>query len=165
MIYLYSLIQILSAAIGFYALLGLTFLSSSNARENLCVFIICAVIFYMLHILRSKIDYEAELESIESKPMIDHKENNLFPPASDNKEKIAAAIFALLFGGLGVHKFYLGYHREGLITLSISIIGVFFMFIPTLIMGAIAFTEFLIYVTKSDQDFQNIYVIGRRSWL
>lgn len=81
-----------------------------------------------------------------------------------HKEKIAAALFALLFGGLGVHKFYLGYKREGILMLSVSIIGIFLVLIPTLVIGLVAFAEFIIYITKSDEEFRRVYVENKRPW-
>ncbi|MBA9073526.1 TM2 domain-containing membrane protein YozV [Flavobacterium gossypii] len=74
----------------------------------------------------------------------------------DNK-KIVAGILALLIGSLGIHKFILGYTKEGIIQIVISIV-------TCGIAGIIPFIEGIIYLTKSDADFYNTYQVGRRPW-
>jgi TM2 domain-containing membrane protein YozV len=81
----------------------------------------------------------------------------------EGKNKIAAGLLALFFGALGIHKFYLGYKKEGLIMLLVSLFGSVFIF-PPLIMGLIAFIEFIIYISRSDAEFDEIYVGGQRPW-
>lgn len=48
--------------------------------------------------------------------------------------------------------------------LLVSIIGVFIFALPTLVIGVIAFIEFIIYLTKSDADFDRIYVQNKKCW-
>ncbi|WP_306349625.1 TM2 domain-containing protein [Flavobacterium sp. '19STA2R22 D10 B1'] len=74
----------------------------------------------------------------------------------DNK-KIVAGILALLIGSLGIHKFILGYTKEGIIQIVISIV-------TCGVAGIIPFIEGIIYLTKSDEDFYQIYQVGRRPW-
>ena len=64
------------------------------------------------------------------------------------KNKIAAAIFALLLGGLGIHKFYLGRIGQGI---------VYLIFCWTLIPALVGFIEGIIYLTMSDQAFEAKY--------
>lgn len=64
------------------------------------------------------------------------------------KNKLAAALFAILLGGLGVHKFYLG--RVGW---GVLYIVFFWTFIPA-ILGLI---EGIIYLTMSDEAFAAKY--------
>jgi TM2 domain-containing membrane protein YozV len=64
------------------------------------------------------------------------------------KNKIAAAIFALLLGGFGIHKFYLGRIGQGIL---------YVLFCWTLIPALIGFIEGIIYLTMSDQDFEAKY--------
>ena len=79
--------------------------------------------------------------------------------ATQEKSKIAAALLALFLGGLGVHKFYLGYVGAGIVML----IGTFtLIFIPVVVL--IALIEFIVYITKSDVDFHQTYVVNNRSW-
>ncbi|RDY60137.1 TM2 domain-containing protein [Flagellimonas nanhaiensis] len=86
----------------------------------------------------------------------------------DNK-KILAGILAILLGSLGVHKFILGYNKEGFILLGFSIIayilvcfviGAFLAWIP----GIIGLIEGIIYLTKSDEEFYNTYQVGKKPW-
>jgi len=81
------------------------------------------------------------------------------PPGAD--KKIAAGICGIIFGGLGVHKFILGFGGVGLTMLLISILtcGIAYP-----IMHIIGVVEGILYLTKSDEDFVATYVIGRKGW-
>ena len=87
---------------------------------------------------------------------------NLFEEVG-GKSKTAAGILALFLGGVGIHKFYLGYTRAGLIMLLVSVLGCILV-LPPVIIGLIAFIEGVIYLTKSDEDFYRIYVQNRKEW-
>lgn len=82
----------------------------------------------------------------------------------DSKSKIAAALLAFFLGGLGIHKFYLGCNKAGIIMLLVFIFGFVLFGIPTLVIGLIAFIEFIIYIIKSDEDFYRIYVENKKCW-
>lgn len=76
--------------------------------------------------------------------------------ASD-KNKVVAGVLGILLGSLGVHRFYLGDMTGGLIRLAISVV--------TCGIGSIiGLVEGIIYLTKSDADFQKIYVEGKKAW-
>uniref|UniRef100_UPI00404B29AD NINE protein n=1 Tax=Gelidibacter sp. TaxID=2018083 RepID=UPI00404B29AD len=86
----------------------------------------------------------------------------------ENK-KVLAGILGILFGGLGVHKFILGYNKEGIILLSITLVGIlltclligaFIVWIP----GLIGVIEGIIYLTKSDEEFYATYQVGKKPW-
>ncbi len=86
----------------------------------------------------------------------------------ENK-KILAGVLGIIFGGFGIHKFVLGYNKEGGILLGATLlgillsclaIGVFFVWIP----GVIGFIEGIVYLTKSDEDFYNTYQAGKKAW-
>ena len=79
-------------------------------------------------------------------------------------KKIAAALFAFFLGAFGAHKFYLGYKKQGIIMLLVFLFGWILIGIPSAIIGLIAFIEFILYLTKSDEEFEQIYVIGRKPW-
>ncbi len=81
-----------------------------------------------------------------------------------SSKKIAAALFAFFLGSFGAHKFYLGYTKQGIIMLVVFLLGFVLVGIPSMIIGLIAFVEFIIYLTKSDEDFEQTYVIGRKGW-
>lgn len=74
----------------------------------------------------------------------------------ENK-KLLAGILAILFGSLGIHKFVLGYNKEGVIQIVIT-------FITCGAAGIIGFIEGIIYLTKSDEEFYNTYQVGKRPW-
>ncbi|MEN9991700.1 MAG: hypothetical protein RLZZ224_1402 [Verrucomicrobiota bacterium] len=83
------------------------------------------------------------------------------PPGAD--KKVLAGIFGIILGGLGIHKFILGYTKEGLIMLLVSLLGSL-LCIPTYIIMIIGLVEGIIYLTKSDEEFSRIYIQGRRGW-
>jgi TM2 domain-containing membrane protein YozV len=77
-------------------------------------------------------------------------------PLQENK-KITAGILALLIGSLGIHKFILGYTKEGIIQIVISVF-------TCGIGGIIPFIEGIIYLTKSDEEFYNTYQVNKKGW-
>jgi len=83
---------------------------------------------------------------------------------SGSKSKIAAALLAFFLGGIGIHKFYLGRTGAGIIMLLGGTVGwITFGVVPGII-WLIALIEFIIYLTKSDQQFEQDYVVGSKSW-
>ena len=85
-------------------------------------------------------------------------------PASD-KNKMVAGILAILLGSLGIHKFYLGYTKEGIIMLAVTLVGGMLTFgLASGAMSVIALVEGIMYLTKTDQDFYATYVAGRKAW-
>lgn len=82
--------------------------------------------------------------------------NNPSAPQQGNK-KVMAGVLALLLGYLGVHKFVLGYKKEGLIQIAATIV-------TCGVAGIIPFIEGIIYLTKSDEEFYRIYQVGRKPW-
>lgn len=88
--------------------------------------------------------------------------------AGDNK-KILAGILGILLGWAGVHKFILGYNKEGGILLGISIIGIILSCVGVGILvvwvtSIIGLIEGIIYLTKSDEEFYNTYQAGKKPW-
>ena len=81
------------------------------------------------------------------------------------KDHIAAGVLAILFGALGIHKFYMGLPNAGFITLGISVIGGIVSFgSAAFVMQLIGIVEGIIYLVKSQDDFEKTYITGRRSW-
>ncbi|MEN2414710.1 TM2 domain-containing protein [Flavobacterium mesophilum] len=74
----------------------------------------------------------------------------------ENK-KVVAGVLGILLGAFGVHKFYLGYTKEGIIQLIVSVVTCGFA-------GIIGFVEGIIYLTKSDEEFYKTYQIGKKAW-
>ncbi|GAA4800904.1 TM2 domain-containing protein [Litoribaculum gwangyangense] len=84
--------------------------------------------------------------------------------SSDNK-KILAGVLAILLGVFGIHKFILGYNKEGIIILVITLIlGVLTCGIAGWVMSILGLIEGIIYLTKSDEEFYNTYQVGKKPW-
>lgn len=79
-----------------------------------------------------------------------------FANSAENK-KLVAGILGILLGYLGIHKFYLGYTKEGIIQLVATVV-------TCGIAGIIGFIEGIIYITKTDAEFYNTYQVGRKPW-
>lgn len=85
------------------------------------------------------------------------------PPSggSSEKNKVVAGVLGILLGGLGIHKFYLGYTTEGAIMLAGNLLWVVGMgWLP----NVIGIVEGIIYLTKTDEEFEQVYVRGRKPW-
>ena len=77
---------------------------------------------------------------------------------------MTAVLLAFFLGTLGIHKFYLGYKNPGIIALLCGTIG-WFLILPGIAASILGFVEFIIYLTKSDEEFQEIYVQNKKEWL
>ncbi|NJX14483.1 TM2 domain-containing protein [Tamlana crocina] len=76
---------------------------------------------------------------------------------STENKKILAGVLGILFGGLGIHKFVLGYNKEGVILLIATIL-------TCGIASIVGFIEGIIYLTKSDAEFYQTYQVGKKPW-
>jgi TM2 domain-containing membrane protein YozV len=76
-------------------------------------------------------------------------------------KKIAAGICGILLGAFGIHKFVLGYTQEGIIMLLVTLLTCGF---GGFVMGVIGLIEGIIYLTKSDSEFNTIYLTGKKGW-
>ena len=76
-------------------------------------------------------------------------------------KKIVAGILGIVIGGLGIHKFILGYQKEGMIMLLVSVLSCFTL---AGVMHVIGIIEGIMYLTKSDEEFVRTYIYGRRGW-
>ncbi len=82
-----------------------------------------------------------------------------------SRDHVAAGLLAIFLGGFGVHKFYLGYNTQGFILLALSLVGGMFSF--GLIAGVvwiISIIEGIIYLTKTQSEFEQLYVYGKHEW-
>jgi len=72
-------------------------------------------------------------------------------------KKIAAGICGILLGSLGVHRFILGDTTGGIIRIVIAVVtcgaG-----------GIIGLIEGIIYLTKSDEEFYQQYIVEKKGW-
>ncbi len=84
--------------------------------------------------------------------------------SKDNK-KVVVGLLAIFLGGFGVHKFVLGYNKEGIILLAVTlIIGGISCGLFGWVAWIIGIIEGIIYLTKTDEDFYNIYQVGKKPW-
>lgn len=74
-----------------------------------------------------------------------------------SEKKLAAALLGILLGTFGANKFYLGYVQEGIIQI---VANIFTCGIATVI----PFIEGIIYLTMSDQQFDQTYVQNKKAW-
>ena len=127
---------------------------------------------------------------------------NAYPALSSRagqKSRIATGWLAIIVGGFGIHKFYLGFIGPGLVYVFTNIIGVCFLgygihnliersnafmilslggvfsflvisiiplvfFMILIILRIIAIIEGIIYLKKSDEEFDRVYTIEKRKW-
>ncbi|MBN3908523.1 MAG: TM2 domain-containing protein [Nostoc sp. NMS1] len=80
---------------------------------------------------------------------------------SSADKKIYAGIFAILLGTFGIHKFILGYTKEGVIMLLLTLFTAGY---GALVMALISIIEGIIYLTKSDQEFVQTYMSSKKGW-
>ena len=112
------------------------------------------------------------------------------------KSRIAAGWLAIIIGGLGIHKFYLGFTIPGILYLLanafclgfalivfpimdevqmsrvmgaemaaiIAIIVFLFFGILSISIRVIAIIEGFIYLLKSDEEFDRLYVVEKKKW-
>lgn len=89
-------------------------------------------------------------------------------PISDTElsnKKLAAGLTGIFLGSFGVHKFILGYTKSGVIMLVISIAGgVVTCGAASFVMGVIGLIEGIIYLTKTPEEFREMYVDGVKEW-
>lgn len=78
-------------------------------------------------------------------------------PAPQENKKMVAGLCAILIGSLGVHKFILGYTKEGVIQIVATVF-------TCGIASIIPLVEGIIYLTKSDDEFYETYQQGRKGW-
>lgn len=80
-------------------------------------------------------------------------------------KRILVGVLALLLGVFGVHKFLLGYNKEGFVMLGVSVLmGWFTCGVASYLVAVVGLIEGVIYLTKTDVEFYNTYVQGRKPW-
>lgn len=75
-----------------------------------------------------------------------------------SNKKVIAGVLGILLGAWGIHKFYLGYTKEGIIQIVLT-------FVTCGVGSLLGLVEGIIYLTKSDEEFTKTYVEGRKGWL
>lgn len=75
-----------------------------------------------------------------------------------SEKKLAAGLLGILLGTFAANKFYLGYVKEGIIQIVANILTCGVATVVPLIEG-------IIYLTMSDEQFDQTYIQGRKPWL
>jgi TM2 domain-containing membrane protein YozV len=78
-------------------------------------------------------------------------------------KRIIVAVFAMMTGAFGVHKFILGQTQQGFIRLGITFLLIWTLIAPITMM-VIGMAEAVIYFTKTDEEFIRTYQVGRKDW-
>ena len=82
-------------------------------------------------------------------------------PTEASNKKLAAGLLAIFLGSFGVHKFVLGYNTAGLIMLLVTVLT---CGIAGFVMGVIGIIEGIIYLTKTPEEFESIYIQNSKEW-
>ena len=104
-------------------------------------------------------DLQASPQPATAPPTITPPSSTSNPRASN---KLPAGVCGILLGGLGVHKFILGYTGPGLVMLLVSVLG--FCLGGAAVMHIIGIVEGILYLSKTDDEFVRTYVDGRKEW-
>lgn len=83
------------------------------------------------------------------------------PDANQSDKKVIAGVLGILLGAFGVHKFVLGYTVEGVIMLAVTVLT---CGVGGAVMGIIGLVEGIIYLTKTDEEFEATYVQNKHGW-
>jgi len=84
-------------------------------------------------------------------------------PGAD--KKILAGLLGIFLGAFGVHKFVLGYQKEGIIMLVITLVlGVITCGVGASVTAIIGLIEGIMYITKTDEEFVNTYITNKKPW-
>ena len=80
-------------------------------------------------------------------------------------KKMAAGLCGILVGGLGIHKFILGFNTSGIIMILVSTVaGVITCGLSSMAMWIIGLIEGIMYLTKSDDEFYQQYGVEKKQW-
>lgn len=91
--------------------------------------------------------------------------NDVTPGSVPESKRVLAGVLGILLGGLGIHKFVLGYTLEGVL----MIVGTIGISVVTCGLGSwavplVGLIEGIVYLTKSDAEFIQTYQLNKRGW-
>ncbi len=107
------------------------------------------------------VDFEANMTHASNIYVLQGAQGGMGVPG--HKDKVAAALLAFFLGAFGAHKFYLNKTGAAVTMLLCGTIG-WLLILPPIIIGLIAFIEFIIYLVTDEAEFQRKYVQGNQSW-
>ncbi|WP_418264576.1 TM2 domain-containing protein [Flavobacterium faecale] len=76
----------------------------------------------------------------------------------EDSKRLAAGILAIVLAPFGVHKFLLGYVKEGIIWLIMSAVTM------GMLTGFLGIMEGFLYLSKSDEEFYDTYQLHTKKW-
>jgi TM2 domain-containing membrane protein YozV len=74
-----------------------------------------------------------------------------------SSKKLLCGILGIVLGAWGVHKFILGYSKAGIIQIILTLV-------TCGAAGIVGLIEGIIYLTKSDEEFYQTYMVGQKEW-
>ena len=90
------------------------------------------------------------------------------PTLSDTEisnRKLASGLLGVFLGSFGAHKFVLGFTNAGIIMLVVTIAGgMVTCGVASFVMGVIGLIEGIIYLTKTPEEFRELYIDARKQW-
>lgn len=82
-----------------------------------------------------------------------------------SNRKLASGLMGVFLGSFGAHKFVLGFNNAGIIMLVVSIAGgMVTCGVASFVMGVIGLIEGIIYLTKTPEEFRELYIDARKQW-
>ena len=78
------------------------------------------------------------------------------PIQREENKKVVAGVLGILIGAFGIHKFYMGYTKEGIIQILLNLLCG--------LGGLIGLIEGIIYLVKTDEEFYQTYQVGKKGW-
>ena len=78
-----------------------------------------------------------------------------------SSDKMMAGLCGIFLGAFGVHKFVLGFTTPGIILLAVTVLT---CGIGSILTGPVGLIEGIIYLSRSDEDFYETYVVDRKEW-
>lgn len=117
-------------------------------------------------VLNQRVDFQFQDGSVVGVyPDFSQYANGIVPGVPQRVDKTSAGICGILLGGLGIHKFIMGYSAEGVIMLLVSLgTGFFTCFLSSAIIHIIGLIEGIIYLCMTQEEFDNTYIRNRRPW-
>ncbi len=77
------------------------------------------------------------------------------PLGEKRPDRTTIGIVAILLGFLGIHRFMLGDTTGGIIRIALNLVCAG---------GIVGLIEGIIYLTKTDEQFYQEYVVGKKAW-
>ena len=82
-----------------------------------------------------------------------------------SNRKLASGLLGVFLGSFGAHKFVLGFTKAGIIMLVVTIAGgMVTCGVASFVMGVIGLIEGIIYLTKTPEEFRELYIDARKQW-